>query len=340
MAEPIGAISGVAGLIIFATNLSVGISRRIDAVRGLPRTLQALSADLKGFVSVLGTLQGYLDHEDTKQGVLHPGTVDELADVLEDCIRVFTELNQQLNRDLNGSGEASVDAKMSAWRRLRLSFRDKDFEELRAKLAARKLTLTVAVSVANFINTSSHVGMTWQMQSDLQVMKAEVSAVLQRLETMQASASLPAVAGTASTAPGSQGLSLMRRRSGSHKRTSRAGSRQGHLVSETASVNSSLVSFHTAASAVLQTAVGVPTSPYYHQPSTGLAGTSYQYQPAGTVLHEMDGESTYEQYDTFTRRKSTRRERLGEDQAAPNQMFDEDLAAPVLSAAGHSDPRY
>lgn len=149
MAEPIGAISGVAGLIIFATNLSVGIRRRIDAVRGLPRTLQALSADLKGFVSVLGTLQGYLDHEDTKQGVLHPGTVDELADVLEDCIRVFTELNQQLNRDLNGSGEASVDAKMSAWRRLRLSFRDKDFEELRAKLAARKLTLTVAVSVAN-----------------------------------------------------------------------------------------------------------------------------------------------------------------------------------------------
>ncbi|KAM0573509.1 hypothetical protein ACHAP6_004720 [Verticillium nonalfalfae] len=191
MAEPIGAISGVAGLIIFATNLSVGISRRIDAVRGLPRTLQALSADLKGFVSVLGTLQGYLDHEDTRQGVLHPGTVDELSDVLEDCIQVFTELSQQLNKDLNGSGEASADAKMSTWRRLRLSFRDKDFEELRAKLAARKLTLTVAVSVANFINTSSHVGMTWQMQSDLQVMKAEVSAVLQRLETMQASESLP-----------------------------------------------------------------------------------------------------------------------------------------------------
>ncbi|KAM0611073.1 hypothetical protein ACHAP1_001551 [Verticillium nonalfalfae] len=149
MAEPIGAISGVAGLIIFATNLSVGISRRIDAVRGLPRTLQALSADLKGFVSVLGTLQGYLDHEDTRQGVLHPGTVDELSDVLEDCIQVFTELSQQLNKDLNGSGEASADAKMSTWRRLRLSFRDKDFEELRAKLAARKLTLTVAVSVAN-----------------------------------------------------------------------------------------------------------------------------------------------------------------------------------------------
>ncbi|KAG7145145.1 hypothetical protein HYQ46_006110 [Verticillium longisporum] len=80
---------------------------------------------------------------------------------------------------------------MSTWRRLRLSFRDKDFEELRTKLAARKLTLTVAVSVANFINTSSHVGMTWQMQSDLRAMKAEVSAVLQRLETMQASESLP-----------------------------------------------------------------------------------------------------------------------------------------------------
>ncbi|KAG7102580.1 hypothetical protein HYQ45_014458 [Verticillium longisporum] len=191
MAEPIGAISGVAGLIVFATNLSVGISRRIDAVRGLPRTLQALSADLKAFVSVLGTLQGYLDHEDTKQGVLHPGTVDELSDVLEDCIQVFTELNQQLNKDLHGSGDASVAAKMSTWRRLRLSFRDKDFEELRTKLAARKLTLTVAVSVANFINTSSHVGMTWQMQSDLRAMKAEVSAVLQRLETMQASESLP-----------------------------------------------------------------------------------------------------------------------------------------------------
>ncbi|KAM0509974.1 hypothetical protein ACHAQF_002766 [Verticillium nonalfalfae] len=329
MAEPIGAISGVAGLIIFATNLSVGISRRIDAVRGLPRTLQALSADLKGFVSVLGTLQGYLDHEDTRQGVLHPGTVDELSDVLEDCIQVFTELSQQLNKDLNGSGEASADAKMSTWRRLRLSFRDKDFEELRAKLAARKLTLTVAVSVANFINTSSHVGMTWQMQSDLQVMKAEVSAVLQRLETMQASESLPGVASMASTSLGSQGLSLMRRRSGSHKRSSRAGSRQGHLFSETASVSSSLVSFHTAASAVLQTAVGMPSSPYYHQSSVGLTGTAYQYQPAGTVLHEMDGESTYENYDTFTRRKSTRRKRLSEDGTAPDQIFEEVLAAPV-----------
>ncbi|KAM0276848.1 hypothetical protein ACHAQH_006324 [Verticillium albo-atrum] len=93
MADPIGAMSGVAGLLVIATNLSVGISRRIDAVRGLPRTLQALSTDLKGFVSVLGTLQGYLDHEDTKEGVLYPGTVDELSEVLKDCIQVFNELN-------------------------------------------------------------------------------------------------------------------------------------------------------------------------------------------------------------------------------------------------------
>lgn len=72
MAEAIGVARSISGLLVAAIQLTVAVSRQIDAIINVPRILAMLSADLKGGFSVLGTLQCYLDDEDTAEGSCIP----------------------------------------------------------------------------------------------------------------------------------------------------------------------------------------------------------------------------------------------------------------------------
>jgi hypothetical protein len=144
MAEPIGVISGIIGLLLAATKLSTAISHQIDAIRGVPRTLQLLSTDLKAFRSVLDTLKSSLDREDTANGVLHPAVTDELQRVLGESVRVFAALDERLRSCLKDAG-----SKMGVWRRVRMSLKMREFKEVREELMVQKATLNVTVTVAN-----------------------------------------------------------------------------------------------------------------------------------------------------------------------------------------------
>lgn len=143
--DPISAASAIAPLVIKAFTLSQQVYTTIRQITNAPKHIKAISNDLEDFYIVLGTLKGYLEDEDLSQGVLHPSTSDSLESVLENSVKIFTELNGMMleYRARGGFGD------ISKWRSIKYTFMTTEVESMRAHLAAHKLTLNMAISLAN-----------------------------------------------------------------------------------------------------------------------------------------------------------------------------------------------
>ncbi|KAK3933708.1 hypothetical protein QBC46DRAFT_105568 [Diplogelasinospora grovesii] len=190
MAEAIGVGSPIAGLVVAAMQLTAIICRTIDDVRDTPRTLRLLSEDLKGFASTLDTLQGYLDHDDTRQGVLYPASAAELEVVLTSCVHVFSDLSTRLRGYFGSAKTGGKGETLGAWRRLRLSLKSREFEGIRSQLQVQKSTSGVAVTVANFINNTAHASSTVELRQELSGMKTQLTSLLEELDQLKGESSI------------------------------------------------------------------------------------------------------------------------------------------------------
>lgn len=145
MADPLSMTASITAIVRMAYSLCSNICQTIDSIRGAPSQIRDLSNDIRSLYSILGTLKGYLDDEETATGVIHPATSADLEAVLSNCIVIFKDLNAKVNGFQGTSGPGDV----ALWRRLQWNWKEKGVVALRAQLANHTRTLQIAISVAN-----------------------------------------------------------------------------------------------------------------------------------------------------------------------------------------------
>lgn len=104
-----------------------------------------ISGHLHDFYLVLGTIQAILDDDDSAKGILQPATSETLQKVLKSSLAVFADISALIKPYSHQVNK--VDA--SKWGRLKWTFKEKDVEDLRRTLLAHKMTLNMAIAVAN-----------------------------------------------------------------------------------------------------------------------------------------------------------------------------------------------
>ncbi|KAF8847318.1 hypothetical protein BDZ45DRAFT_342749 [Acephala macrosclerotiorum] len=169
--DPLSAASAIAPLVVKAFTLSQQVYTTISQITNAPKHIKAISNDLEDFYIILGTLKGYLEDEDLSQGVLHPSTSNSLGSVLENSVKIFTELNGMvlIYRARGGFGD------IGKWRSIKYTFMSAEVESMRAHLAAHKLTLNMAISLANYLNLQT-------VNATASRIEAEISAHMRELE--------------------------------------------------------------------------------------------------------------------------------------------------------------
>lgn len=152
MAEAIGAAASVITLVTTVYQSCKTLHDTLGAIRNAPRHIYYILSDLEDFYRVLGTIQAILDDEDSAQGILQPPSSHNLTKVLKNSLVVFSDISALL-KSYSKQGNA-VNA--STWQRMEWTFKEKDVEDLRKTLLAHKMTLNMAISVANLSVGVSH----------------------------------------------------------------------------------------------------------------------------------------------------------------------------------------
>ncbi len=161
MPEALTIASGVGALVTNVYKLCFGVYQTIDGIKSAPKHLRTISQDLKAFYVVLGNLQGYLDHKDTARGVLHPATSTDLNALLHTCMTTLQDLHIIINgfiRKFGTEQSASKRARtddVTKWQSFRSSWKEGEIRTLRTHLADHKITLNIAIAVANLLATPS-----------------------------------------------------------------------------------------------------------------------------------------------------------------------------------------
>jgi hypothetical protein len=146
MPEPMTIVAGVITVVSNAWKISKDLYNLSEGIQSAPKHVLAVSADLKGLHSVLGSLRGLLDGLDDAQ--LSPALAPILENLqlpLDSCLTTFTQLSQTIHKFIKPSGDPS----RSKWKGFRWQFTDKDVGVLRNHLAAYKLTVDVGIAAEN-----------------------------------------------------------------------------------------------------------------------------------------------------------------------------------------------
>ena len=149
MAEAVGFASGVITLVATAYTSCQVTYNAIRSIQDAPKHISILVSDLEDFYLVLGTLQALLNDEETSQGVTQPATSSNLSKVVTDCIAVFNGISCIVNEYQDLSKAPKSKSASRTWRRVRWTFKEKEIERMKRNLVACKVTLNMAVSVAN-----------------------------------------------------------------------------------------------------------------------------------------------------------------------------------------------
>lgn len=146
MAEPVGLAASLISLLGTAYTLSKATYRAIDSIRAAPTHIKAISSDIKAMFSVLATLSSYLNDEDNAVGVLHRVVAADLGDVLTNSVSVLKELQILVGEFIKGESSRQ---NLGRWMRIRLHFKEAEVKQWREQLVAHKITLNVAIALAN-----------------------------------------------------------------------------------------------------------------------------------------------------------------------------------------------
>lgn len=147
MAEAIALTASLLTLAATASAICHTLQQGLTALEEMPRTLRFISSDLEDYYKVLGTLQALLGDDETATGVVQPVTSVNIQSVLNNAVGIFKE-SSVLVHQLDEEGRS---AGLSAWQRFKWIFRWREILELREMLIGNKITLSVAISIANWL---------------------------------------------------------------------------------------------------------------------------------------------------------------------------------------------
>ena len=145
MAEPLSIVSVVAQILSTCISLCQSTAQLVDQIQYAPQHIAAIATDLRAFYGILGNLQGYLNDEETRRGVLHPTTSGDIWTVLENCVTIF----RQFHAIVHGYLTAFHSPEVRQWNRVKWTWKEKEVLQLRDQLGAHKITLNVAIAAAN-----------------------------------------------------------------------------------------------------------------------------------------------------------------------------------------------
>jgi hypothetical protein len=144
MADPLSVTASILAIIQVVLQGALQTKQFINGIQGAPRVVQSLSKDLDALYVVLGVLRGHLDHAESN--TTFANLIPMLSAPLENCLSAFKNISNTIKPFVKISGEA----KESQWRRFKWTlFREKDVGVLQNVLNTCKMSLDVAVSVAN-----------------------------------------------------------------------------------------------------------------------------------------------------------------------------------------------
>ena len=153
MADAIGLASGVLTLVTSAFTSCQTVYKLLKDFIDAPSHIRSLTKDLEDFFQILGTLQALLEDEETAPGVVRPTVTNNLQSVLDNCILVFNDLSVIVQE----FKERWHTERTKDWIHLKWSFKHKSIEELSNTLAAHKITLNLAISVASLLVSKSTI---------------------------------------------------------------------------------------------------------------------------------------------------------------------------------------
>ena len=147
MAEAVGLAASVMTLVSVAYKSCKSLIDTITRLDDAPKHVHAIANDLEDFYHLLGTLQAVLDEEDSAAGIIEPAMSGHLSQALKHCLEVLKTTNLIIaeydDRDRSIVG-------LHLWKRVKWTFKEKEIDDVRKELAQCKMTLNMAVSVANW----------------------------------------------------------------------------------------------------------------------------------------------------------------------------------------------
>jgi hypothetical protein len=145
-ADPLAIATALTTLIEEAYTLAESLYGTVNSLNGAPTEIAEISTDTQDLVSILANLQSYLDDEENSARVTHRLVARNLADVLKNTISVLKELQLMVQDAINGNVGAEMTDILKA---LEWNFREGKVQQWRQQLYAHKMTLNLAISMAN-----------------------------------------------------------------------------------------------------------------------------------------------------------------------------------------------
>jgi hypothetical protein len=136
--DPLSITAGIVGLLTSILHGSKRMSEFIDGLRGAPKDIATLSADLKAFYEILGVLVGMQDEISRNHSMC-----DWLRTPLENCLDVLEEFTVTLHTytELRRDGTRKV----RAWKGIVWTFREKEVQLFRDTILMYKNSSSVAI---------------------------------------------------------------------------------------------------------------------------------------------------------------------------------------------------
>jgi hypothetical protein len=135
----------ITALVIKAFALGKEAYTQAQQISNAPRHVEAMVRDLEDFYTTLGILQGYLTDEEFCVGAIHSSNKTNLESAVKNCLWTFEKINTLVNSFKAKPGSTDI----SIWRKIRYLFLSAEAERLSKELCAHKLTISMAISLAN-----------------------------------------------------------------------------------------------------------------------------------------------------------------------------------------------
>ena len=148
MPEPISIASGVSALVTNGIKLCLGISAAIDNLKSAPKHVRVIATDLRSLYSILGTIQTYLDDEDLTKGLYN--TSKSACDNLQQILSNVVDILRTFETVINGYIKLGQASRLAGWNRTQWLWKEKEVERLRNHLSDHKMTLNIAIAMANW----------------------------------------------------------------------------------------------------------------------------------------------------------------------------------------------
>jgi hypothetical protein len=147
MPEPIAIAAAVSTIVVNGIKICLGVYTTIDEIKQAPKYLKAVSQDLKAFYSLLGTIQAYLDDEELTRGLLHEQTCGSIQEILVNCVGILRQFEDIVTEYI----KAGRLPNLTRWQKVSWTWKVKDVENLRQHLSDHKMSLGLAIAMANIM---------------------------------------------------------------------------------------------------------------------------------------------------------------------------------------------